>query len=147
MSQAESFLSKSDEQKVVQAIQEAEKNTSGEIRVHIEKTNIKPPLERAKEVFYLLKMHETELKNGILIYIAYEDKQIAILGDKGIHEVTGDDFWNMETELLIQYFKLKEYVDGISVVVRQIGDKLKEFFPYTKDDKNELTDEISNGNV
>lgn len=147
MASSVSFLSKSEEQQIVKAIQEAEKNTSGEIRIHIEKTSEKPPLERAKEVFYLLKMDETELKNGILIYIAYEDKQVAILGDRGIHEVTGDDFWNAEKDLLIHYFKSQKYVEGIAEVVGQIGAKLKAFFPYNLDDKNELSDEISNGDV
>jgi uncharacterized membrane protein len=141
------FFSALEEQQIVAAIQLAEKNTSGEIRIHVEKTSKTPPFERAKEVFELLKMHETELKNGILIYIAHESKQVAIIGDKGIHEFTGDDFWNSELETLLHFFKNGKYVEGLSIVVNEIGIKLKTFFPFDKDDKNELSDEISNGHV
>ena len=141
----DSILTPNEEKQIVEAIQLAEKNTSGEIRVHIEKSNEKPPIERAQEVFYLLNMQETEFKNGILIYIAYESRKVAIIGDKGIHKFTGDDFWTAEKDLLIHYFKKEKYADGISVVIEQMGEKLKEFFPYTVDDKDELSNEISNG--
>ena len=141
----ESFLNEFDEQQIVEAIRNAEQNTSGEIRVHIEKWNEKPPLERAQEVFYLLNMQQTSLQNGILIYIASESKKMAIIGDKGIHAFVGDDFWNAEKNLLIQYFKQEKYADGIAVVVEHVGTKLKEFFPFQTDDKDELTNEISNG--
>lgn len=141
----ESFLNEFDEQQIVEAIRSAEKNTSGEIRVHIEKSNEKPPIERAQEIFYLLKMQETEFQNGILIYVAYEIRKVAIIGDKGIHTIVGDDFWNAEKDLLIHYFKEEKYADGIAVVVEHIGAKLKEFFPYQTDDKDELSNEISNG--
>lgn len=139
------FLNDSDEQKIVEAIRNAEKNTSGEIRVHIEKQHEKLPLERAQEVFYLLEMQKTELQNGILIYIANETKKVAIIGDKGIHSFVGDEFWNTEKDLLIHYFKQEMYADGICAVIEQIGEKLKEFFPYNTDDKDELSNEISNG--
>ncbi|MDP2087926.1 MAG: TPM domain-containing protein [Flavobacteriaceae bacterium] len=145
MSTKDRILSESEEQQIVEAIRNAEKNTSGEIRVHIEKLNEKPTIERAQEVFYWLNMQETEFQNGILIYIAYETRKVAIIGDKGIHSFVGDDFWNAENDLLIHYFKQEKYADGIAVVVEHIGAKLKEFFPYNKDDKNELSDEISNG--
>ncbi|MDP3352594.1 MAG: TPM domain-containing protein [Flavobacteriaceae bacterium] len=140
----DSILSSKEEQQIVNAIKDAEKNTSGEIRVHIEKSNEKPPIERAQEVFYLLNMQETKFQNGILIYIAYETRKVAIIGDKGIHQHTGNDFWNAEKDLLIHYFKKEKYADGISVVVKQMGEKLKEFFPYDADDKDELSNEISN---
>lgn len=140
----DSILSQKEEEQIVEAIKNAEKNTSGEIRVHIEKSNEKPSLERAQEVFYLLNMQETKFQNGILIYIAYESRQVAIIGDKGIHQHTGNDFWNAEKDLLIQYFKEEKYADGISIVVEQIGEKLKEFFSYNSDDKDELSNEISN---
>lgn len=141
----DSILSLIEEQQIVNAIKNAEKNTSGEIRVHIEKSNEKPPIERAQEVFYLLNMQETKFQNGILIYIAYKSRKVAIIGDKGIHQFTGNDFWNAEKDLLIHYFKNEKYADGISVVIEQIGEKLKEFFPYNDDDKDELSNEISNG--
>lgn len=143
MTKKDCILTAVEEKFIVEAIKKAEKNTSGEIRVHIEKTVQIPPIERALEVFYFLKMHETEQKNGVLIYVAYESKKVAIIGDKGIHEVTGSDFWNTEKELLIHYFKYEKYADGIAKAIEQIGDKLKEYFPFVTDDTNELTDEIS----
>ncbi|MDO9261752.1 MAG: TPM domain-containing protein [Flavobacteriaceae bacterium] len=139
------FLSEIDEQQIVEAIRQAEKNTSGEIRVHLEKSHEKPPLERAQEVFCLLNMQQTALQNGILIYIAFESKKMAIIGDKGIHAFVGDDFWSAEKDLLIQFFKQEKYADGIAVVIAHIGTKLKKFFPYQTDDRDELTNEISNG--
>lgn len=141
----ECILSEVDEQLVVDAIRRAEKNTSGEIRVHIEKKTEIPPMERALEVFYFLNMQETEQKNGVLIYVAYESKKVAIIGDKGIHEVTGEDFWDSEKEQLIHHFKQEKYCDGIVKTIEQIGGKLKQYFPYRSDDTNELTDEISKG--
>ncbi len=141
----ESILNEFEEQQIVEAIRNAEKNTSGEIRVHIEKLNEKPPIERAQEIFYLLNMQQTTLQNGILIYIASESKKVAIIGDKGIHDFVGDDFWNAEKDLLIHYFKQEKYADGIAVVVDHVGAKLKAFFPYKTDDTNELSNEISNG--
>lgn len=145
MPQNECILSEVDEQIVVDAIRRAEKNTSGEIRVHIEKKTEIPPMERALEVFYFLNMQETEQKNGVLIYVAYESKKVAIIGDKGIHAVTGNDFWDAEKEQLIHHFKQEKYCDGIVKAIEQIGGKLKQYFPYRSDDTNELTDEISKG--
>ena len=138
MSTKESIISEFDEQQIVEAIRNAEKNTSGEIRVHIEKSNEKPPIERAQDVFYMLNMHQTTLQNGILIYIASESRKVAIIGDKGIHAFVGDDFWNTEKNILIQYFKQEKYADGIAVVVEHIGAKLKAFFPFQNDDKNSV---------
>lgn len=137
------FLTETDEQKIIEAIRKAENKTSGEIRVHIEKQNDDQPLERARAVFNSLSMHETELQNGILIYIAYETKKVAIIGDKGIHNLVGDEFWNAEKDILIHYFKQEQYVDGICIVIEHIGTKLKAFFPYNTDDKDELSNEIS----
>ncbi len=139
------ILSEADEQRIVDAIKKAEKNTSGEIRVHIEKNVEIPPIERALEVFYFLNMHQTEQQNGVLIYVAYASKKVAVIGDKGIHKVTGDDFWDAEKELLIQFFKQAKYAEGIVKAIEQIGDKLKKHFPYNTGDTNELTDEISRG--
>lgn len=138
------FLDRDQEETLVSAIQEAEKQTSGEIRLHIEKTcSEEDPLNRAQEVFASLEMHETEQNNGILIYVSWKDHKIAIWGGQGIHEKVGQDFWNDELNLLIEYFKKEEYVEGLRTVILQIGDKLKEFYPYQSDDRNELSDDIS----
>lgn len=138
-------FSEKDQAQIVEAIQFAEKETSGEIRVHIEAhTNIEP-IERAKAVFFELGMHNTVQKNAVLIYVAFEDHKLAIIGDSGIHEKVGDDFWQSEKELLISHFKKNEYALGLSLAIEQVGEKLKTYFPYLIQDKNELSDEISFG--
>ena len=145
MSKIEEFLSAEQEQTIIKAIKIAEKNTSGEIRVHIEKTTNKLPLEKALEVFYSLEMDKTEQRNGVLIYIAVESKQFAILGDEGINAKVSEDFWDLEKELMLSHFKKAEYTKGIELAILKVGEKLKEFFPYQEDDTNELSDEISKG--
>ncbi|MEQ9264952.1 MAG: TPM domain-containing protein [Balneolaceae bacterium] len=140
------FLSKEEEQTIISAIKDAETATSGEVRVHIEnKCKADDPVDRAKEVFAELKMHETELKNGVIIYIATRDHKLAIWGDQGIHEKVGQDFWEEEIKLMQKYFQADDYESGIKDAVLMVGQKLKEFFPYQKDDVNELPDDISYG--
>lgn len=145
MSKVEAFLTAQQEAKIVLAIKEAEKNTSGEIRVHIESQTQQPPMERALEVFELLQMHKTALRNGVLIYIAVESKKFAILGDEGINKVVPNDFWNYEKELVIKYFSQGQFEKGLELAIIEVGKKLKTFFPFQKSDANELTDEISKG--
>jgi uncharacterized membrane protein len=145
MSKVEDFLTAKQEQAIIETIQVSEKNTSGEIRVHIEKSTEKSPMDRALEVFYLLEMNKTALRNGILIYVAVESKKIAIIGDEGINNLVPKDFWNEELALLITYFKDSNFTEGLKLVIIEIGEKLKEFFPYQKNDSNELSDEISKG--
>ncbi len=140
------FLTKDQEQTIIKAIREAENQTSGEIRVHIEpKCKPEDPLERAMEVFAELHMHETELRNGVIIYVSTDDHKLAIWGDKGINEKVGQDFWEHELELMTKYFKAEDYETGLKEVIAHIGNKLREFFPYQKDDTNELSDDISYG--
>lgn len=145
MPKIEDFFTAQEEQQVVDAIKIAETNTSGEIRVHIEKSTDKDVLERAKEVFYQLKMNETQLQNGVLFYIATESHHFAVLGDKGINELVPDNFWDTEKELVLSHFKKGEYAKGLELAILEAGIKLKEFFPYQSDDTNELSDEISKG--
>lgn len=138
------FLSQEQEEHIVEAIQQAEEATSGEIRVHIEKKcKAESPIERAQQVFSELKMHETELRNGVIVYVAWKDHKVAIWGDNGIHEKVGQSFWEEEVDLLISFFKKEEYETGLSEVILQIGQKLKENFPYQSDDVNELSNTIS----
>ena len=145
MSKVEDFLTTAEEQQVIEAIRDAEKNTSGEIRVHLEKWTEKDALERAKEVFYFLKMDETKQQNGVLFYVAVADKKFSILGDKNIDNAVPDDFWNSIKNNVIQQFSNGNYVDGLKQGIAETGQKLKEFFPYQSDDSNELSDEISLG--
>jgi len=145
MSKVENFLNTADEELIIAAIKEAENNTSGEIRVHIEKSTNKPPLDRALEVFYLLEMDRTEQRNGVLIYIATESKKFAILGDEGINKLIPDDFWNAEKELMHSHFKKGAFAKGLELAIFEVGKKIKDFFPYQSNDTNELSDEISKG--
>ncbi len=140
------FLSKEQEKTIVSAIKEAELNTSGEVRLHIEpRCKTDNAVERAKEVFAELGMHETELHNGVIIYVATKDHKMAIWGDKGIHEKVGQSFWEDEIVLMKKYFQADDYESGLRDAILLVGQKLKEFFPYQKNDVNELDDEISYG--
>uniref|UniRef100_UPI00404A43DF TPM domain-containing protein n=1 Tax=Flavobacterium sp. TaxID=239 RepID=UPI00404A43DF len=145
MSKTEDFLTQEEEKEIVQAIIIAEKNTSGEIRVHIEETSDKPPIERAKEVFSSLEMYKTEAKNGVLFYVGVANKGFAILGDEGINNVVESDFWDCTKDLVLTHFKNKAYKKGLVEGILSAGEKLKHHFPYQSDDTNELSNEISKG--
>jgi len=137
------FLSSADEQEVIDAIKQAELNTSGEIRVHIENSAEGDVNKRAIEVFYLLKMNATELQNGVLIYVAVKDKTFAIYGDKGINDVVGSNFWDSTKNVIQSHFKNGDFKNGLIQGILKSGEQLKKHFPYQKDDKNELSDQIS----
>lgn len=143
MSSKKEFLSADEEQEVVSAITVAERNTSGEIRVHIENHTEKPPLERAQEVFQLLEMDKTAARNGVLFYVGVSDHTFAIIGDEGIDKVVEYDFWNSTKDMVIAHFKAGEFKDGLVNGILKAGERLKKYFPYTEDDENELSDEIS----
>lgn len=139
------FLSEADEQEVIAAIQQAEKNTSGEIRVHVEKHSKKPPVERAQEVFGLLGMDATAAKNGVLFYVGIYDHSFAIIGDEGIDKAVENDFWDCTRDIVIARFKEGRFKDGLIEGILRAGDRLKTYFPYDDADKNELPDTISRG--
>lgn len=143
MSKTEDFLSKQEEQEIVQAIIEAEKNTSGEIRVHIEEHTEKSPLDRAQEVFFELKMNETQDRNGVLFYVCVSDKKFAIIGDKGINEVVESDFWDCTKDTVIDNFRERNFKKGLVEGILRAGERLKHYFPFHSDDTNELSNEIS----
>ncbi|MFL9845092.1 TPM domain-containing protein [Flavobacterium rhizosphaerae] len=143
MPDTHNFLSEEDEKTVVAAIKEAEKNTSGEIRVHIESTSEKPPLERAQEVFKLLDMDATAAKNGVLFYVGVKNRSFAILGDEGINNVVENDFWDSTKDVVLGYFKQGLFAQGLSEGILKAGQRLKTYFPYNEDDVNELPDTIS----
>jgi uncharacterized membrane protein len=127
------------------AIGTAEKATSGEIRVHIEKRCKEDVLDRASHLFSLLEMQKTELRNGVLFYLATEDKQFAILGDVGINAVVPKGFWDDIRDNMVEFFKKGEYTEGLAYGIKESGEQLKAHFPYQKDDVDELPNEISFG--
>ena len=137
------ILNKFEERKLVAAIGAAERLTSGEIRIHFEKHTDKDTYERALEVFAQLEMHQTELRNGVLFYLAYEDHKFTILGDEGIHAKVGNDFWNTIKEDMQTAFRQGKFFEGLESGVLEAGRALQEFFPRMDDDVNELSDEIS----
>lgn len=137
------FLTPDQEKEIVAAIATAEKNTSGEIRVHIENHTEKPPLERAQEVFQLLEMHKTAARNGVLFYLGVADKNFAIIGDEGIDKVVEDDFWDCTKDAVITQFKKGKFKEGLVDGILKAGERLKKYFPHQDDDENELSNEIS----
>jgi uncharacterized membrane protein len=144
-SKVEAFLTAEEEQEVIDAILVAEKNTSGEIRVHIEPTTTLDHYERAQEVFYLLKMDNTKHSNAVLLYIAVNDRKFVIFGDKGINEVVPKNFWDDTKETIQSHFKNGNYKQGIIDGILKAGEELKEHFPYKSNDTNELSNEVSKG--
>jgi uncharacterized membrane protein len=137
------FFQPEEEDRIIDAIQEAELNTSGEIRVHLEDNLKGDVLQAAQKTFQKLEMHKTDARNGVLIFIAPEQRKFAILGDKGINEKVPKDFWSEERDIMLAHFKSGNYADGVCAAVQQVGAKLKAFFPYQSDDENELPDDIS----
>lgn len=145
MSKVEDFLTKEEEQEIVEAIRVAEKETSGEIRVHIEKTASIATYDRAMEVFHMLKMDQTQLKNGVLIYVAVKDKAFVICGDKGINDVVTADFWDCTKDIMASHFKNENFKQGLIDGILRAGEQLKKYFPWEDGDTNELSNEISKG--
>lgn len=137
------FFTKEDEEQIIQAIQNAEQNTSGEIRIHLEKKLAGDVIEEARNTFAKLEMHLTAARNGVLIFIAPEQRKFAIIGDDGIDQVVGEDFWKEERDLIQQHFRQGAFTAGICLAIKQVGEKLKAHFPFQHDDTNELPDEIS----
>jgi len=145
MSKVEDFLTAVEESHIIEAIKTAEKNTSGEIRVHLEKSSDSAPFERAKELFGFLRMNETKDQNGILFYVAVDDKQFAVLGDVGIDNVVTSGFWNSIKNTVIRRFTEGNYALGLQEGILETGKKLQEYFPYESDDIDELPNDISLG--
>jgi uncharacterized membrane protein len=138
------LLSDAEEAQVVNAIRAAEKFTSGEVRVFVESNcRFVDPVDRAIEVFYGLKMEKTDDHNGVLVYVALKDRQLAIYGDEGIHKKVGEAYWKNAVQLMLQHFNKQNHVQGICEVITTVGQTLAKEFPYEPtDDKNELPDEI-----
>ncbi len=139
------FFKKEEKEKIVQAIKDAEKETSGEIRLHLDLRCKGEALEQVVKMFEKLKMNETQLRNGTLIYLAVTDHKFAIFGDEGINEIVPDNFWEDVKEEMRELFVKGQFADGVARGIFLVGEKLKEFFPYQEDDINELPDDISMG--
>ena len=137
------IFSEDEQQRITEAVEAAERFTSGEIRICIEKTCSEPVLDRAANYFKKLDMDQTTQRNGVLIYIAVTDHKFAIIGDVGINRVVPHDFWNDTKEAMLAHFKAGNLVQGIITGVDMSGKALQTFFPYLDDDKNELPDNIS----
>lgn len=145
MSKVEDFLSKSEELAVVESIRMAEQNTSGEIRIHLEKSTKIDVMARAHEVFFELKMQETLLQNGVLIYVAVDDRKFAICGDSGINDRVSADFWASTRNKIAEQFAQGHFKQGLIDGVTEAGMQLQQYFPSVADDTNELSNEISVG--
>ncbi|HLS11340.1 MAG TPA: TPM domain-containing protein [Flavobacteriaceae bacterium] len=145
MANIEDFLNQEEQQEIIKAIQKAERNTSGEIRVHIEKSSGKDALNQATKVFDFLKMDNTRERNGVLIYVAIDTRDLVILGDIGINDVVPSDFWESTKDAIISEFKNGDYKKGLIDGILTAGEQLKSHFPFKKGRGNELPDDISFG--
>ena len=139
------FFTENQQQEIIKSIENAELNTSGEIRLHLEDTCKSEPVIRAIEVFEKLNMHETKLRNGVLFYLAIKDKKIAVIGDKGINDIVTNNFWDDVKSEIINHFKNNQFTEGLCKGIEMAGEKLKAHFPFDSDDTNELTNDISFG--
>ncbi len=140
------ILNEIQQKNIVHAIHEAEELTSGEIKIHVEEhCPTADPIERAGEVFRYLSLHKTALRNGVLIYLAYEDKKFAIIGDEGISQKVGQHFWNAELEILRENFSVGDFENGFVRAIEEAGKRLREYFPAQGANANELPNDISFG--
>lgn len=142
---ARDLISKEEEKYIVEAIKEAETHTSGEIQVHFESHCKVDVLDRAANIFAVLKMHKTKLRSGVLFYMAIKDHKFAILGDAGINQNVPEDFWDNIKEEMLVFFKEGNIAAGICKGIKMAGLKLREHFPKGEDNENELPDEVSFG--
>lgn len=137
------LLSEEEKNRLVQAVRGAERLTSGEIRLFVEsRCAYMDALDRATEIFRSLGMEKTRQRNSVLLYIALKDHQFAILGDEGIHNKVGHDFWKKEAQLLKSHFSQHRFIEGMETCIREIGESLQLHFPYESGDANELPDDI-----
>jgi uncharacterized membrane protein len=137
------MLTASEKEEIQECIRLAELKTSGEIRVHIDKKCDSDPFEKAVTIFNKLKMYQTRDRNGVLIYISFSDRKLAIIGDEGINAVVPTYFWESTKNELIFRFKRNEFAQGIIDAVNEAGKQLQQYFPVKSDDKNELSNEIT----
>ncbi|HKK77144.1 MAG TPA: TPM domain-containing protein [Saprospiraceae bacterium] len=137
------FFNEKEEAAIIKSIQEAEQNTSGEIRVHLHEAIDKSLMQDAKMAFRKMGMQKTRARNGVLVFLVPAEKKFAILGDKGINEVVPDDFWEEVKDKMQHFFRRGLFADGVCAGIEQVGAQLGVYFPYQNNDKNELSNEIS----
>lgn len=140
-----SLFSEQEQERIREAIAAAERSTSGEIRIFVEKHCKGQPFERAVHFFSKLGMAQTKLRNGVLIYLASEDHQFAIIGDAGINQVVPENFWQSTKDLILGHFKQGNLADGLIAGIYEAGQQLQTFFPSLADDTNELSNDIAFG--
>lgn len=145
MFSVEHFLTAEEEDAIVEAIRKAEQHTSGEIRVHIEQNCTTDVLEHAMEVFHYLKMDNTKLQNGVLIYVAVEKREFVIYGDKGINGVVAPNFWDTTRDIIASHFKKGQFTQGLISGIEKAGEQLAAHFPWIHNDTDELDNTISKG--
>ena len=143
MDNLRSFFTKDDESLILSAIKNAESNTSGEIRVRIENQAEKDPMRTARKAFESMGMRNTELHNGILFVLFLKDRKFVILGDDGINKKVPDGFWNNVKDVVLDHFRKNLFAQGLAEGIKLAGGQLSTFFPYQKDDINELPNAIS----
>ena len=143
MPKARDFFTAEQQQQIVHAIKQAELKTSGEIRVHLEEKCGGDAYIRATKLFTSLKMDDTDLHNGVLIYLAVVDRQFAIIGDSGIHAKVQQEFWDRIKEVMVSHFRNEDFTGGLIAAITSAGEQLQQYFPRSSDDKNEKTDDIS----
>lgn len=143
MPNAKNFFTKEQQEEIRQAIMNAELDTSGEIRVHIENTCTGDALDRALAIFAKLEMEKTESRNGVLLYLAVKNRKFAIIGDSGIHAAVTEVFWDSIRNKMMERFRENHFTEGLIEAITETGKQLKTYFPYKTTDKNELSDEIS----
>lgn len=143
--QPRDFLTEDDELAVIKAIEHAEEKTSGELRIHLESSCTSDHYERAKEIFAELEMHATAQRNGVLIYVAYDDHVLFILGDEGINALVEDDFWQCTVDAMLEEFQKGSFRNGLLAGVKRAGERLAALFPPMSASQNELTNTISKG--
>ncbi|MEY4287130.1 MAG: hypothetical protein RL511_1216 [Bacteroidota bacterium] len=139
------MLSQLEQQQVLECIAAAEAATSGELRVHLEAQCAKDPIERAIDLFDKLGMQATNERNGVLIYVAYESKQLAIIGDTGINNLVPNDFWDSVRDIMVSNFKMGQLSEGLCAAITEAGQQLAKYFPPRENDQNELPNQISFG--
>jgi uncharacterized membrane protein len=143
MGLAQNFFTSEEQDRLIDAIAKAELNTSGEIRLHLESFCLGNEVKAAQKVFTALHMHQTKERNGVLIYIATVSHKIAIIGDEGIHNKLGSEFWERLVQKLIAQFRANKKAEALAECILECGEQLGKFFPRQHDDKDELSNSIS----
>lgn len=143
--EVDEFLTRAERDRVRDAVRNAEKRTSGEVRVHLDAAIMEGVLDHAAFVFDDLGMKKTKDRNGVLVYVSVPSRKVAVIGDAGIHAKSGQHYWDSVLELVLSHFREGRYCDGLCAGVERIGEQLREHFPYERDDMNELDDDVSLG--